>query len=237
MKTFLSTALLIMAAVFPLAAQTGTAPQDTSATPPAAAQRNSTAPRNQATSKTQPQKEAAAQKNDIAVSKTGTQQHDTAQRDNAAGLPAEYRGIQLGMTIDTVKEALKKDAIFGYRGDRDVSLLPVENRSLIESAGFSFISRSWFQFYKENLYTMIFKLNTDIIDYYSIYTRFCERYGEPLAINPQRAVWEDEHTRIVIERPLIVKYIDLTVFNELLSKSTTEQAASSVNRQSFIDGF
>lgn len=84
---------------------------------------------------------------------------------------------------------------------------------------------------------MIFKLNTDTVDYYSIYAKFCEKYGEPASINPQRAVWENETTRIVIERPLIVKYIDLTVFNELISQSTTERAASSANRQSFIDGF
>lgn len=154
-----------------------------------------------------------------------------------AALPAEYRSIRLGMGIDAVKEALKQDAVFGYRGERDVSLLPTENRSLIESAGSYFISRSWFQFYKDNLYTMIFKLNTDTVDYYSVYSKFCEKYGEPASINPQRAVWEDEHTRVVIERPLIVKYIDLTVFNELISQSTTEKAASETNRQNFIDGF
>ena len=154
-----------------------------------------------------------------------------------AALPAEYRSIKLGMGIDAVKEALKQDAVFGYRGERDVSLLPTENRSLIESAGSYFISRSWFQFYKDNLYTMIFKLNTDTVDYYSVYSKFCEKYGEPASINPQRAVWEDEHTRVVIERPLIVKYIDLTVFNELISQSTTKKAASETNRQNFIDGF
>ena len=154
-----------------------------------------------------------------------------------AALPAEYRSIRLGTGIDAVKEALKQDAVFGYRGERDVSLLPTENRSLIESAGSYFISRSWFQFYKDNLYTMIFKLNTDTVDYYSVYSKFCEKYGEPASINPQRAVWEDGHTRVVIERPLIVKYIDLTVFNELISQSTTEKAASETNRQNFIDGF
>ena len=154
-----------------------------------------------------------------------------------AALPAEYRSIRLGMGIDAVKEALKQDAVFGYRGERDVSLLPTENRSLIESAGSYFISRSWFQFYKDNLYTMIFKLNTDTVDYYSVYSKFCKKYGEPASINPQRAVWENEHTRVVIERPLIVKYIDLTVFNELISQSTTEKAASETNRQNFIDGF
>lgn len=160
----------------------------------------------------------------------------SAQKEKAA-LPVEYRGLALGMNIDTVKQTLKQDALFGYRGDRDVSLLPTKNRSLIESAGYSFISRSWFQFYKENLYTMIFKLNTNTVDYYSVYTQFCEKYGEPLSINPKRAVWEDEHTRIVIERPLVVKYIDLTVFNELLSQSTTEKAASEMSREQFIDGF
>jgi hypothetical protein len=166
----------------------------------------------------------------VSPTKTSEQQDKTA-------LPAEYRSIKLGMGIDAVKDALKQDSVFGYRGERDVSLLPTKNRSLIESAGSYFISRSWFQFYKDNLYTMIFKLNTDTVDYYSVYSKFCEKYGEPASINPQRAVWEDEHTRVVIERPLIVKYIDLTVFNELISQSTTEKAASETNRQNFIDGF
>jgi len=172
---------------------------------------------------------------ETSVSGAGEASHVEAAK--KVSLPAEYRGIQLGTNIDAVKESLKKDTLFGYRGERDVSLLPTENRSLIESVGTSFISRSWFQFYNDNLYTMIFKLNTDIIDYYSIYSKFCEKYGEPSSINPKRAVWEDERIRVVIERPLIVKYIDLTVFNELLSKDTTEKAAGEVNRQNFIDEF
>ena len=89
-----------------------------------------------------------------------------SEKQEKTALPTEYRSIRLGMDIDAVKEALKQDAVFGYRGERDVSLLPTENRSLIESAGSYFISRSWFQFYKDNLYTMIFKLNTDTVDYY-----------------------------------------------------------------------
>lgn len=172
----------------------------------------------------------------VTKNQTASPTQNNGQQDQAA-LPVEYRSIRLGMDIGAVKEALKQDAVFGYRGERDVSMLLTENRSLIESAGSFFISRSWFQFYKDNLYTMIFKLNTDTVDYYSVYSKFCEKYGEPTSINPQRAVWEDAHTRVVIERPLIVKYIDLTVFNELISQSTTEKAASETNRQNFIDGF
>lgn len=162
-----------------------------------------------------------------------------AQKTAAAkeSLSTEYRGIKLGMGIDAVKEALKQDELFGYRGERDVSLLAVKNRSLIESAGSFFISRSWFQFYEESLYTMIFKLNTDTVDYYSIYSKFCEKYGEPSSINPKRAVWEDEKTRIVIERPLIVKYIDLKVFNELVTQSADTKTTSDINKKAFIDGF
>ena len=188
--------------------------------PLAAAEASATTPSTQTS--TAEQKRTAAEKN---------------RQPEKPALPAEYRSVKLGMHIDAVKEALKADAVFGYRGERDVSLLPTENRSLIESAGSYFISRSWFQFYKDNLYTMIFKLNTDTVDYYSVYSKFCEKYGEPASINPQRAVWEDGHTRVVIERPLIVKYIDLTVFNELISQSTTEKAAAETNRQNFIDGF
>ena len=209
MKALPYAAFLILTAVLPLAAADSSTP--------AAAQSGKAA-------------QMSAEHQAAAPTPKNKQQDKTA-------LPAEYRSIRLGMDIGAVKDALKQDAVFGYRGERDVSLLLTENRSLIESAGSYFISRSWFQFYKDNLYTMIFKLNTDTVDYYSVYSKFCEKYGEPTSINPQRAVWEDEHTRVVIERPLIVKYIDLTVFKELISQSTTEKAAAETNRQNFIDGF
>ena len=73
-------------------------------------------------------------------------------------LPSGYGGIQLGMTIEQVKEILQKNPQFGYRGERDVSLLPGENRVLIEtdssvSAPYSFLTQCWFQFYDGKLYT------------------------------------------------------------------------------------
>lgn len=209
MKSLLYTTFLIFTAIIPIAA---------AESPPS------------------PVKQSGQAAQTFAENQTSAPAKQDKKQDKAA-LPTEYRNIILGMNIDAAKEALKQDAVFGYRGERDVSMLLTENRSLIESAGSYFISRSWFQFYKDNLYTMIFKLNTDTVDYYSVYSKFCEKYGEPTSINPQRAVWEDEHTRVVIERPLIVKYIDLTVFNELISQSTTEKAATETNRQNFIDGF
>ena len=96
------------------------------------------------------------------------------------------------MQIDDVKQKLKEDSLYGYRGERDVSLLPTENRVLIESAGDSFLSRSWFQFYDEKLYTMTFKLDEDRVDFYSLFSSLQEKYGEPTSLNPEKIVWKDE---------------------------------------------
>jgi len=181
----------------------------------------------------------SAQTNNAQDKPPSVEQSGTAEREAASAkeLPTEYRGIALGAHIDAVKTALQADPVFGYRGERDVSLLLTENRSLIETDGSFFINRSWFQFYNENLYIMIFKLNMDAIDYYSVYSKFCKEYGEPSSITPRRAVWENDQTRVVIERPLLVKYIDKAVFNELLNKTGTEKVQSDINRENFINSF
>ena len=71
------------------------------------------------------------------------------------GLPRSFHEIGLGMGLDDVKETLKLDESFAYRGDRDVSLLQSRNRSVIESEGVYFVKRGSFQFYNEKLYTII----------------------------------------------------------------------------------
>lgn len=154
-----------------------------------------------------------------------------------AELPAGYREISLGMNMDAVKEALLKDPIFGYRGERDISLLPGKNRSLIETRGSSNIKRAWFQFYEDNLYIIIIQMDTDKIDYYSMYSALTSKYGEPLNIDPKRAIWKNETVSMILERPLAIKYIDLKVFNELLEKSQTDKAYSDILREEFINDF
>lgn len=166
---------------------------------------------------------------------THTQEEPT--QPSVQGIPRMYRGLGLGMSIEAVKDELKRDPVFGYRGDRDMSLLPTQNRSLIETSGNYFIRRAWFQFYDNGLYTMIFKLNADHVDYYSIYSNLCKKYGDPNSLNPQQAVWESDSLRLVLERPLTVKYIDLTVFNTLLDQSSVEQAAAEKNLEAFIESF
>jgi len=153
------------------------------------------------------------------------------------GLSGTYRSISLGMGMEEVKKALSADPLFGYRGDRDVSLLPTMNRTLIETSGYSFIKRSWFQFRDDALYVMIFSLDPQKIDYYSVYKGMVGKYGEPTSLDPRKASWGDGTVTLSLERPLTVKYLDDATFADIIGSSDSNKAASDVLREEFANGF
>jgi hypothetical protein len=152
-------------------------------------------------------------------------------------LPRQFREISLGMDLDALKEALLKDDYFHFRGDRDVSFLPAREQSLVETTGSSFIRRAFFQLRDSQVFIMAYSLNTQIIDHYSVFTQFVEKYGEPVYLDPRIAVWESEETRIAIERPLTVKYIDRTVFNDIINESGLVESGQVKLRQDFLNEF
>ena len=56
---------------------------------------------------------------------------DEGAEQKSEELPSSFHEITLGMGIEDVKELLKNDSSFVYRGERDVSLLLNQKRSLI----------------------------------------------------------------------------------------------------------
>jgi hypothetical protein len=153
-----------------------------------------------------------------------------------AAIPAEFRGIKLGMSLEEVQNLLKKDPIYEYRGPDDVSLLPSQNQSLIDASGTSFVRRAFFQFYEGKLWVIVVFLNPDRMDHYSIYTTLTAKYGEPLLLNPKEARWEDKSTRMALERPLTLRYMDLAVFASLQADSSAEAGATELDRRDFLSG-
>lgn len=156
-------------------------------------------------------------------------------------LPGGYSKISLGMSVDAVKEALKKDAQFGYRGDRDVSLLPGENRTLIETdtsktAPYSFLDRCWFQFYEDKLYIITINIKTDKMDHYSVFKTLCDKYGNPTNLSPAKSEWSNDSVIMTLERPLTLKYTDKKVFDDLQDKSTVDKSALETTRDNFLEG-
>jgi len=152
-------------------------------------------------------------------------------------LPRSFRELSLGMSLDELKEKLMMDTYFNFRGDRDVSFLPIREQSLVETTGPSFISRAFFQLRDGNVFIMSFSLNTNIIDHYSIFMQFVDRYGEPSYLDPSISIWETEETRIAIERPLTVKYIDKVVFNDIVNESGLIESGQVQLRQDFLNEF
>jgi hypothetical protein len=160
-----------------------------------------------------------------------------AQQNNPAELPRQFRNISLGMGLEELKAALAGDGLFSFRGDRDVSFLPSPQQSLVETTGLSFVKRAFFQLDGGALFIMAFTMNTDLVDHYSIFTSLTEKYGQPTSLSPRQSVWENGTTRLALERPLTVKYIDLEVFNAIIDESAVRETRELYLRQEFINDF
>ncbi|HAE23228.1 MAG TPA: hypothetical protein DCG47_13045 [Spirochaetaceae bacterium] len=152
-------------------------------------------------------------------------------------VPREFRGISLGMGMDEVKAALMADGLYFYRGEPDVSLLPRPNESIIEVSGLSYVRRAFFQFYEGRLFVMIFAMNEAKMDHYSVYTTLSGKYGKPNTLSPSESVWSDGATRLAIERPLAIKYIDLETFNAIKAAGLAEKSIEELLRSDFLGSF
>lgn len=155
-------------------------------------------------------------------------------------LPRGFGGVELGMSLDDAKSALKSNSDFGYAGDRDVSLLPGDARVLIETDSYNmqhhgFLTRCWFQFYEENLYLIIINFNPERIDHYSLYTTLVKKYGEPDDFSPERSVWKNGDVTMSLERPLSIKYIDNEISEKLVQQSLVQKNGFEITRERFLD--
>jgi hypothetical protein len=154
-----------------------------------------------------------------------------------SGLPRTFRKLSLGMSLDELKAALTADELFAFRGDRDVSFLPVKEENLVETTGISFIRRAFFQLRDGAVFIMAFSLDPAMIDHYSVFTTLRNKHGDPNSLSPSEAVWENGETRVSLERPLTVKYIDMQVFNRIVGDAKAQEAAEVFRRQGFLNEF
>lgn len=155
-------------------------------------------------------------------------------------LPTGYKTIKLGMDFQETKEALLKEPDFGYHGDRDVSLVPGTQKVLIETdaekgLGSNFLKRCYFQFYNDELFIITININQEKIDYYSIFTKLVEKYGEPTTLSPSEALWKNDSVTMSLEKPLTLKYIDNQIFNETQNYSNIQKSATEQTREMFLD--
>ena len=162
---------------------------------------------------------------------------DAAGESAAVEVSGGFRKLKLGMNIDQIKELLKADPYFAYRGDPDLSFLPITEEPLITCAGTSFIEKAYFQFYAQKLYIITLVLDPTRMDYYTMYQQLTGKYGKPDSLDPTQVVWEYNEVRLSLERPLSVKYIATAVFDRLKAANQGEEAYLELSRQEFLDQF
>lgn len=153
------------------------------------------------------------------------------------GLRRGYRAVELGMSFDAAQQALRQDAGFAYRGEPDVSLRLSDGQSVIDSAGNGFIRRALLQFASGELYILALYLDRQYLDYFALFGALRERYGDPDELSPDRALWRDERTRIELERPLTVRYLDIERFEQQRGQRRAERALLDLNRERFLEEF
>ena len=151
--------------------------------------------------------------------------------------PVGFRGLELGMDVEVIKEKLTEDLYFNYRGEPDVSFLPHSQDFVIECEGFSFIKRAFFQFFEKKLYIMTVVLDTSRLDHYTLFTRLVDKYGEFTSLSPSKVVWEYESVLLSLERPLSVRYIDTRVFEGIKEAGQEVEDLRSVSRERFLEDF
>lgn len=152
-------------------------------------------------------------------------------------LPRGFQEYRLGMSLQEVKEALRRDANFRYRGDPDVTFLLRPNTNLIDVEGGFFIRRGFFQFREERLVILTLELHPQRLDYFSLFTTLSKKYGEPTRLDPSGAFWENEEVLLSLEKPLTVKYQDRQMMEELRQAARTEQTLQALTRERFMDQF
>lgn len=160
---------------------------------------------------------------------------------DSKSLPSLKRGIedlQLGKTLEDIEEALKKSPYFNYRGPKDVSFLPLRSEPVIDTEGLRYIQRGIFQFQEGRLVTIILYLNPRFLDYPTLFQYLTSRYGSPPYLDPKSCFWEDENTRVALEKPLTLKFMERSLIaSGKEQKSGLPPSPEEVGRRAFLELF
>ncbi|MFW5688730.1 MAG: hypothetical protein ACOC1U_04080 [Spirochaetota bacterium] len=160
---------------------------------------------------------------------------EPAPETGGQALQRGFSSLELGMNFEQARVALLTDQSFRYRGEPDIQFLPVTRIPIIETAGRAFVDRAVLQFHDDTLYIISLLLDRSRLDYFSVYEALVEQYGEPDRLDPGQSVWENESTRISLERPLTVKYLDRATFTGIVESGRMEAALEEVTRERFLE--
>jgi hypothetical protein len=152
-------------------------------------------------------------------------------------LPDGFMDIKLGMDIKDVKETLKNNIYFNYRGDPDVSMLMSRDQQLIECNGYYYIEKGYFQFFEGKLFIITLVFNREHLDFYSMHQSLEEKYEKAVRLNPGGAYWENDNVSLNLEKPLSIKYLDKKTVEQIASGQKEIKDKSGADKGNFLKLF
>ena len=161
----------------------------------------------------------------------------TAAQEAGTSAPRGFRSLILGMTLDAVKAALRREPLFSFAGDPVVSLLPTGDQQIIETDGSAFIERGYFQFADDRLFLLTLRLDPARVDYFSMLSTLSDKYGNPEELSPRDAVWQFGDVRLALERPVVVKYQDTAVTEQQVDAAEAPLRLRDVTLELFLGMF
>ena len=130
-----------------------------------------------------------------------------------------FFGIRIGMTRSEVIQKAEETDIILVPKNRDVEFFPVENRKILTLSIEPEVPFIYCQFYDDILLSLTAVFDERHIDYYALTLEMENRYGGHDRITPSWREWEVDGTLIKVEKPAVVKYMDLT---ELIARAAFE---------------
>ncbi|MBN2546467.1 MAG: hypothetical protein JXB50_11770 [Spirochaetes bacterium] len=145
-----------------------------------------------------------------------------------------YKDIKLGMNKDQVMKIINSSPDFNPLKEELLTVRLEPDTEIITTEGLGFIELAYFHFHNEQLFQILFKISEEKIGYYTLLKSLTAKFGNPKKLNPKKAFWENDRTKIIIEKPCTLKYQFLPVWNTLITKDNSTDTINKIIRDEFL---
>lgn len=154
-----------------------------------------------------------------------------------------FKNIKLGSTReDTIKAILEDNTMMLPKeymlNTNGVDLASEESATFLSLEENKFYKSGYFIFKDDSLYSITIYFQPDQVDFLELLSSLSAKYGKGAFLDAETVSWQNGDNRIILERPSIIKYINM---NNITTTSQTrikekESIPPQNNRKEILEG-
>mgnify|MGYP004476331849 CR=1 FL=1 len=154
-----------------------------------------------------------------------------------------FKNIKLGSTReDTIKAILEDNTMMLPKeymlNTNGVDLASEESATFLSLEENKFYKSGYFIFKDDSLYSITIYFQPDQVDFLELLSSLSAKYGKGAFLDAETVSWQNGDNRIILERPSIIKYINM---NNITTTSQTrikekESIPHQNNRKEILEG-